>query len=312
MDSKKRPNPSADSKGIEKRLKGDSKIPDRVLFVARHAERLDRSMESKGESWVTLASRPHDPPISEHGKLQAKLLGEHFKTFPDALKPSIIVCSPLTRTIQTAEEVANVLDLGTGTICVEEGLCEEAKSMRFPAPPYLLRNGDAMAISKRIRYSYRSTRPVVHRWDPAARIRDLRREPHKLKQANGNPEIHGLRELHPTLEEVDTGKEDQSSVLEELNAITYDRCKETARKILENPDFLNERILLVSHGAVTRNTIQSLTGKRMSGVVGSFVTLEQKDGSWFVGNQDEGAETMGTSHLAGIKTNSSDTGDKDV
>lgn len=66
----------------------------------------------------------------------------------------------------------------------------------------------------------------------------------------------------------------------------------------------------------------------MSGVVGSFVTLEQKDGSWFVGNQDEGAETMGTSHLAGklcriviisllmlgegIKTNSSDTGDKDV
>ena len=40
-----------------------------VVVIARHAERVDRAFEATDRDWISFASRPHDPPLSVHGRL---------------------------------------------------------------------------------------------------------------------------------------------------------------------------------------------------------------------------------------------------
>lgn len=95
-----------------------------TVWIARHGNRLD----FVNPSWFSTAQRRYDPPLSEDGLLQAKQLGQRLKSE----KIAHIFTSPFLRTIQTANEVAEVLDL---PIKLEAGLSEWHNPHWMSEPP---------------------------------------------------------------------------------------------------------------------------------------------------------------------------------
>ncbi|BAY26323.1 phosphoglycerate/bisphosphoglycerate mutase [Calothrix sp. NIES-2100] len=84
-----------------------------IIWIARHANRLD----FVNPDWFLTAERRYDPPLSEDGFIQAKQLANRLKKE----KISHIFASPFLRTVQTANAVAEALDL---PIKLETGLSE--------------------------------------------------------------------------------------------------------------------------------------------------------------------------------------------
>lgn len=84
-----------------------------TVWIARHGNRLD----FVNPEWFNTAERPYDPPLSEDGLEQAKQLGQRLVGEGIAH----IFASPFLRTVQTANEVANILNL---PIKLESGLSE--------------------------------------------------------------------------------------------------------------------------------------------------------------------------------------------
>ncbi|HAC62006.1 MAG TPA: histidine phosphatase family protein [Cyanothece sp. UBA12306] len=84
-----------------------------TIWLARHGNRLD----FVNPEWFNTAERRYDPPLSDDGIIQAQQLGNRL------IDENIthIFASPFLRTIQTANEVAKVLDL---SIKLEGGLAE--------------------------------------------------------------------------------------------------------------------------------------------------------------------------------------------
>jgi len=151
---------------------GRDGVPRRVL-VARHGERMD----NVNPQWARFASRPHDPPLTKRGRAQARNLGLALgRCGGDAdnsawRPPQVLLSSPFIRCVQTADVIAETLGLGAGSICVEEGLCEQPAAMptsssylctdaQADSARYLLRAADLLAVSPRIRLTYQALRPV--------------------------------------------------------------------------------------------------------------------------------------------------------
>ncbi|MEL6580199.1 MAG: histidine phosphatase family protein [Cyanobacteria bacterium J06621_12] len=84
-----------------------------TVWIARHGNRLD----FVNPEWFNTAERRYDPPLSDDGFIQAAELGQRLKSE----KIKHIFASPFLRTIQTANEVAQVLNL---PIKLEAGLGE--------------------------------------------------------------------------------------------------------------------------------------------------------------------------------------------
>ena len=84
-----------------------------TVWVARHGNRLD----FVNPKWFNTAQRPYDPPLSDDGVIQAQQLGQRLKSANIAH----IFSSPFLRTVQTADQVAQALDL---PIKLEAGLSE--------------------------------------------------------------------------------------------------------------------------------------------------------------------------------------------
>ncbi|MEL6581469.1 MAG: histidine phosphatase family protein [Cyanobacteria bacterium J06607_15] len=84
-----------------------------TVWIARHGNRLDFVTPE----WFNTAERRYDPPLSDDGFIQAAELGQRLKS--TSIKH--IFASPFLRTIQTANEVAQVLNL---PIKLEAGLGE--------------------------------------------------------------------------------------------------------------------------------------------------------------------------------------------
>jgi broad specificity phosphatase PhoE len=109
-----------------------------VIVVARHGERLDYFTRDNPNykpneiNWVATAERPFDPPLTDHGKEQAKTLGRHLTTELSKLNlPSVseIYTSPLLRCRQTACSVRSELgstsnEASVIPVRVEPGLVE--------------------------------------------------------------------------------------------------------------------------------------------------------------------------------------------
>ncbi len=85
----------------------------KTVWIARHGNRLD----FVNPDWFNTAERRYDPPLSEDGLIQAKQLGERLQNE----KIGHIFASPFLRTIQTASEVAKLLDI---PIKLEAGIGE--------------------------------------------------------------------------------------------------------------------------------------------------------------------------------------------
>ena len=84
-----------------------------TVWITRHGNRLD----FVNPEWFNTADKRYDPPLSEDGFVQAAELGQRLKRE----QIDHIFASPFLRTIQTATEIAQVLNL---PIKLEAGLSE--------------------------------------------------------------------------------------------------------------------------------------------------------------------------------------------
>ena len=100
-----------------------------TVWIARHGNRLD----FVNPEWFNTAERPYDPPLSSDGLVQAKQLGKRL------VGQGIvhIFASPFLRTVQTAYQVAEALDL---SIKLELGLSE------WLNPAWMTSDPERMAI----------------------------------------------------------------------------------------------------------------------------------------------------------------------
>lgn len=96
----------------------------RTVWIARHGNRQD----FVDLSWHETAALPFDPGLSPDGVEQARRLAQRLRHEPIAY----IFASPFLRTVQTAHEVAAVLDL---PVYLEPGLGEWLNPAWFPAEP---------------------------------------------------------------------------------------------------------------------------------------------------------------------------------
>lgn len=95
-----------------------------TVWISRHGNRLD----FVNPEWFNTAERPYDPPLSEDGIEQARQLGQRL--VGEGI--THIFVSPFLRTVQTANEVANILDL---PMKLESGLSEWLNPAWMPTEP---------------------------------------------------------------------------------------------------------------------------------------------------------------------------------
>ena len=76
-----------------------------IVYVTRHGQPLQRTQAQKEDPEFP----PGDPPLSALGREQAQRLGECLKVLGFA---GTIYASPYRRTAETADEIAEVLDIG--------------------------------------------------------------------------------------------------------------------------------------------------------------------------------------------------------
>lgn len=84
-----------------------------TIWIARHGNRID----FVNPDWFLTAEKRYDPHLSDDGHIQARQLANRLK----GEEITHIFASPFLRTVQTANHVAQTLDL---SIKLEWGLCE--------------------------------------------------------------------------------------------------------------------------------------------------------------------------------------------
>jgi broad specificity phosphatase PhoE len=116
-----------------------------TVWITRHGNRQDFFQPE----WFNTAERPYDPPLAEDGIAQAKLLGKRLQSE----QIHHIFCSPFLRTVQTAFEVAEILDL---PIALESGLGEWLHPEWMPGMPVRMPLEQLMQLYPRIDPTYES------------------------------------------------------------------------------------------------------------------------------------------------------------
>ncbi len=96
----------------------------RTVWLVRHGMRQDFEQDD----WQATAERPHDPPLSASGRLQAGETGLFLRD----KGLDRIYCSPFLRTVETAAIIAEACDV---PVCIEHGLGEVLKAEWFPREP---------------------------------------------------------------------------------------------------------------------------------------------------------------------------------
>jgi broad specificity phosphatase PhoE len=130
-----------------------------TVWIARHGNRLD----FVNPEWFNTAERPYDPPLSEDGVIQAQQLGKRLVR--SGIKQ--IFASPFLRTVQTANCVAECLDL---TIKLESGLSE------WLNPAWMVSNPE--------RHSLAELKLLFPRIDSSYTSRVIAEYPETLEQVN--------------------------------------------------------------------------------------------------------------------------------
>ncbi|MEA5617620.1 histidine phosphatase family protein [Cronbergia sp. UHCC 0137] len=118
---------------------------NQIIWIARHANRLD----FVNPDWFLTAERRYDPPLSDDGMVQAKQLATRLK----GEKITHIFASPFLRTVQTANAVAEILDL---PIKLETGLSEWLNIEWMTEEPEKLSTPVLAKLFPRIDISYTS------------------------------------------------------------------------------------------------------------------------------------------------------------
>ena len=116
-----------------------------IVWIARHANRLD----FVNPDWFLTAERRYDPPLSDDGMVQAQQLARRLKKE----KIAHIFASPFLRTVQTANAVAEMLNL---LIKLETGLSEWLNPVWMTEEPERLSTPALADLFPRIDTSYTS------------------------------------------------------------------------------------------------------------------------------------------------------------
>lgn len=116
-----------------------------IVWIARHANRLD----FVNPDWFLTAERRYDPPLSDDGMVQAQQLAKRLKKE----KIAHIFASPFLRTVQTANAVAEMLNL---PIKLETGLSEWLNPVWMTEEPERLSTPALADLFPRIDTSYTS------------------------------------------------------------------------------------------------------------------------------------------------------------
>ncbi|NDJ20363.1 histidine phosphatase family protein [Nostoc sp. B(2019)] len=116
-----------------------------IVWIARHANRLD----FVNPDWFLTAERRYDPPLSDDGVVQAQQLANRLKSEDIAH----IFASPFLRTVQTANQVAEVLNL---SIKLETGLSEWLNPAWMTEEPERLSTSALVELFPRIDIGYTS------------------------------------------------------------------------------------------------------------------------------------------------------------
>jgi len=116
-----------------------------TIWIARHANRLD----FVHPEWFLTAERRYDPPLSDDGMVQAQQLAERLKS--ETIDH--IFASPFLRTVQTANAIAEKLDL---PIKLETGLSEWLNPAWMTEEPERLSIPALVELFPRIDTSYTS------------------------------------------------------------------------------------------------------------------------------------------------------------
>jgi broad specificity phosphatase PhoE len=116
-----------------------------IVWIARHGNRLD----FVNPEWFNTATRRYDPPLSDDGFIQAAELGQRLKS--ENIKHLFV--SPFLRTIQTAHEVAQVVNL---PIKLEAGLSEWHNSEWMTESPQIHPQEWLATAYPTINWSYQS------------------------------------------------------------------------------------------------------------------------------------------------------------
>jgi broad specificity phosphatase PhoE len=116
-----------------------------TIWIARHGNRID----FVNPEWFNTAERRFDPHLSDDGVVQAYQLGQRLK------RENIthIFASPFLRTVQTANQIAEALDL---PIKLESGLSEWLNPAWMPAMPETMSIEALTEVFPRIDTSYTS------------------------------------------------------------------------------------------------------------------------------------------------------------
>lgn len=116
-----------------------------TIWIARHGNRID----FVNPEWFNTAERRYDPPLSDDGVVQAYQLGQRLK----GENVAHIFASPFLRTVQTANQIAEALDL---PIKLESGLSEWLNPAWMTAMPERMSIEALTEIYPRIDTSYTS------------------------------------------------------------------------------------------------------------------------------------------------------------
>lgn len=123
----------------------------KTIWIARHGNRAD----FVDRSWPQTAARPHDPPLSADGHIQAQQLGKRMKGEPIRH----LFASPFLRTLETASHVAEHLKL---PIKIEHGAGEFQNPDWFKREPDFLPHDEIRRRFPRVDLSYTSRGAVKY------------------------------------------------------------------------------------------------------------------------------------------------------
>src|SRR5512132_1154941 len=106
----------------------EQKWPD-TLWIVRHGQsagNVAREIaEEAGEPLIDIATRDMDTPLSRLGEQQATALGRWFGKLSRDLQPTVVLCSPYVRAVETAQLVLAAAGLNELSLQRDERLREK-------------------------------------------------------------------------------------------------------------------------------------------------------------------------------------------
>jgi broad specificity phosphatase PhoE len=120
----------------------DQKWPD-VLWIVRHGQSAGNVAREAAEKaavpLIDIATRDMDAPLSALGEQQAVALGRWFGAMPATMQPTVVLCSPYVRAVETARLVLSAAGIEPDVLALQRD--ERLREKEFGALDRLTKIG---------------------------------------------------------------------------------------------------------------------------------------------------------------------------